>query len=462
MDRITLENYRCFRERQSARLAPLTLLVGENSTGKTSFMAMVRALWDVAYSSRIPDFREQPYDLGSFNDIAHYRGAKASRANEIRASFDSYAAYPRAKNYPHTKKTAWNLHKFCVRLQERKADPVPVMRILSNKRRETRIEHRGWTGESHNVHFSTPNGNWGWRPEEDYGNWRGDDSSIHPLWSFIYDAERHTQFDVISGKDLPGEKDFELLRRMAIVHRIPYISSGLSGSNKFRPYSSAPIRSKPHRIYHPSRPIEDPEGNRIPMYLADIHSQGGKEWERLKGALTEFGKTSGLFDEIIIRSFETDEGSDPFQLQVRESGSPKDSYPRNLIDVGYGVSQVLPVIVQLLRDDGPPMFLLQQPEVHLHPRAQAALGSLFCKIASAGRPLIIETHSDYILDRVRLDVRDKETKLQPSDVSILFFERQDLDVQIHSIRIDEMGNILDAPQSYRQFFMDETKRDLRL
>ena len=52
------------------------------------------------------------------------------------------------------------------------------------------------------------------------------------------------------------------------------------------------------------------------------------------------------------------------------------------------------------------MFLLQQPEVHLHPQAQAALGTLFCQVAAGGRQLIIETHSDYIIDRVRMDVRD--------------------------------------------------------
>ena len=47
---------------------------------------------------------------------------------------------------------------------------------------------------------------------------------------------------------------------------------------------------------------------------------------------------------------------------------------RNLIDVGYGVSQALPVLTELLREDCSPVFLLQQPEVHLHPSAQAALG----------------------------------------------------------------------------------------
>ena len=48
MDQITLSDFRCFRERQTARLAPLTLLVGENSTGKTSFLALIHALWDLA------------------------------------------------------------------------------------------------------------------------------------------------------------------------------------------------------------------------------------------------------------------------------------------------------------------------------------------------------------------------------------------------------------------------------
>ena len=59
-----------------------------------------------------------------------------------------------------------------------------------------------------------------------------------------------------------------------------------------------------------------------------------------------------------------------------------------------------------------------------------------------------------------MDVRDTETKLKPEDVSILFFERGDLDVQIHSLRLDQEGNVLDAPDGYRKFFMEETARSL--
>ena len=132
------------------------------------------------------------------------------------------------------------------------------------------------------------------------------------------------------------------------------------------------------------------------------------------------------------------------------------------MDMGFGISQVLPVLAALFRANGPPTFLLQQPELHLHPSAQAALGSLFCRTAEAGRQLIIETHSEYIIDRVRMDIRDRQTDLKPSDVSILFFERSNLDVRIHSLRFDEQGNVLGAPDGYGQFFMDEARRSVGL
>ena len=228
-----------------------------------------------------------------------------------------------------------------------------------------------------------------------------------------------------------------------------------------RPFASAPIRSRPRRTYDPTRPSRDPEGEYIPTYIASISHRDKREWERLKDDLEAFGRESGLYDEIAIKLLGRTEGS-PFQVQIRKSSRKRKGTKRNLIDVGYGVSQALPLLAELLRKDAPRMFLLQQPEVHLHPSAQAALGSLFCSIAGPERQLIVETHSDYILDRVRMDVRDKKTDLKPEDVSILFFEPGELDVKIHSIRLDEQGNVLDAPEGYRDFFMAETRRSIGL
>ena len=75
--------------------------------------------------------------------------------------------------------------------------------------------------------------------------------------------------------------------------------------------------------------------------------------------------------------------------------------------------------------------------------AQSALGSLFCRSARQYRQLVVETHSDHLLDRVRMDIRDRATTLQPEDVSVLFFERDRLGVRIHSLRIDGEGNVLE-------------------
>ena len=197
------------------------------------------------------------------------------------------------------------------------------------------------------------------------------------------------------------------------------------------------------------------------MYLSTAFFDDKKSWEALKDDLEGFGREAGLFDEISVRPLGR-RGSEPFQVHVRKYGPRAKGPMRNLIDVGYGVSQVLPILTELFRDNQTSMFLLQQPEVHLHPSAQAALGSLFCRIAGRNRQLVVETHSDHLIDRVRMDVRDGTTKLTPDDVSILFFERGDLDVQIHSLRLDAEGNVLGAPPRYRRFFMEETRRSLRL
>ena len=226
------------------------------------------------------------------------------------------------------------------------------------------------------------------------------------------------------------------------------------------PFAGAPVRSKPHRTYDPARVTYDPEGDYVPMYLAELHSENAEAWAELKAGLESFGSAAGLFDEISIRPL--GKKGEPFQVQVRKySGSAKGPW-RNLIDVGYGVSQALPVVTELFRPDANAreMFLLQQPEVHLHPSAQAALGSLFCAVAGPQRQIIVETHSDHLLDRVRMDIRDGVSNLKPEDVSILFFERGNLDVRIHSLQVDEQGNVLNAPESYRRFFMEEVNRSL--
>lgn len=100
---------------------------------------------------------------------------------------------------------------------------------------------------------------------------------------------------------------------------------------------------------------------------------------------------------------------------------------------------------------------MQQPEVHLHPRGQAELASLLIEsFRKLGNRFLIETHSDYIVDRVRICVREGTVKAD--DMSILYFEPKGNAVAIHSMTLDDHGNLQDAPAGYRDFFAKETDR----
>ena len=428
MKRIWLENYRCFRERQEARLAPLTLLVGDNSTGKTSFLAMIRALWDVACRDRVPNFKEEPYDLGSFDEIAHFRGGRGGRATSFAAGFQTA---PRLRPGTRGRKEVGNWR---VEFSKQGTAPLPAKRRVANQKGNLWMEHEHQHDKS-KVRFGTPRREW----ECDAPRVTMEGDQLMPM-SMLW---RLTEEQM-------AEKDERAVRKL--------VRSTMLWSLPQPLYAGAPVRSKPHRTYDPALVARDPEGDYIPMFLANQYFKGEEHWHDLLEALQFFGKDAGLFDEFTVKPL--GKQSDPFQLQIRRFDGPAKGPRRNLIDVGYGVSQVLPIVTELLRQDAPDMFLLQQPEVHLHPRAQAALGSLFCRVASWDRQLVVETHSDHLLDRVRMDVRDGAGALKPEDVSILYFERGSLDVRIHSIRIDEEGNVRDAPRGYRQFFMDEVRRSL--
>ena len=437
-----LRDFRCFREQQTARLAPLTLLVGENSTGKTSFLAAVRAMLEVGSYHEAPDFRAPPYDLGSFREIAHRQPPSGNRggADSFGLGF-KYAGEEEAISVDATftlgDGAAPTLSTVCW-----SADDVWVR------------EHREPDAIYTNMGCSS--GAWSLPSLRD------------PDRRYLYGGDAHA-FDRLlrtgvgsgttgelnplqgSGGVLPSEHDHIKLFRL-FVENNAFASGALAG---------APIRSSPLRTYHPGRLVQHPQGLSIPAYLANMHARNPDEWQKMKNDLEEFGRTSGLFDEIFVRRLGRHE-YEPFQLEVRKWGRRRKGARRNLIDVGYGVSQVLPLLVEILYPNGSPLLLLQQPEVHLHPSAQAALASLFCTIAASGRQFIVETHSEYIVDRVRMDIRDKATSLKPEDISVLFFERTDLDVHIHSLRFDEQGNLLDAPEGYGQFFMNETRRSIGL
>ena len=445
MDSITVENFRCFQECQTAKLAPLTLLVGENSTGKTSFLALIRALWDVAYAEMVPNFREPPYDLGSFREIASFPSTQGADQNSFAAGFRLASI---GENRARDLNGGNTEFKFDATFRNFAGAPYPT------KRRSQYGD--AWIECSRHGH--DPEGIVKHGFGQETASFKvGDQSKIfegrlYPFYLAIHKIER----DLVNVFQNQGD-----------MNSLAYILGRISGEANYfdggesRPFASSPTRSIPLRTYDPVMLSRNPEGEHVPTFLALAAMSGGAEWQELRNEMVAFGRNSGLFDDLRIEQLGKIAGR-PFQIQVRKRNNRTKGTYRNIVDMGYGVSQALPILTELLRPDGPSMFLLQQPEIHLHPSAQAALGTLFCSVAASGKQIIVETHSDHLIDRVRMDVRDRSTNLASENVSILFFQKDDSAVRIHSIAIDELGNIDGAPPNYRQFFMDEINRSIGL
>ena len=453
MNNVTIENFRCFGDKQTVPLAPLTLLVGANSTGKTSFMALIRAMWDVAFRNTVPNFMEEPYNLGSFQDIAHREGISGGQSVEFVAGFE-HSSF-RAEYQPFS---------FSAVFENRTGTPFPTKRTISHGGLAFEV-YLDTEGE-HNLELRWDGGSVHYRPDSGHSSRYSDGAVLLPVAiafldathadqpaTLMKDAEELVVRRPVNREDLP-----DLLPLQRVI-----FAFWDQDERQSRPFASAPIRSRPRRTYDPIRVTQDPEGEYIPSYLASLSRRRSTEWNKIKSALEAFGQGSGLFEEISVRSFGDTDG-DPFQIMVRLPGDASEMHLRNLVDVGYGVSQSLPVLTELLSDNALSTYLLQQPEVHLHPTAQAALGGLFCNIAAKGVQMVVETHSDYLLDRIRMDVRDGkgDPPLRPEDVSILYFERFGASVRIYPIWIDENGNVRDAPNSYGEFFMSESRRSIGL
>lgn len=125
------------------------------------------------------------------------------------------------------------------------------------------------------------------------------------------------------------------------------------------------------------------------------------------------------------------------------------------VHVGFGLTQVLPLIIAVLAADEEDILLIENPEVHLHPAGQALMGEFLAEAANAGIQIIIETHSDHILNGIRRAV--KAGKIKPEDSFFHFFKpRNEKEAQVISPQIDHNGNIDFWPNG----FFDQFDKDL--
>jgi AAA ATPase domain len=413
---IFLESFRCFVRPQWIPLAPLTILVGENSSGKSAFLAATSiALGEPGFPVG-PEFNRAPYNLGTFEKIATFKGAGSGPASTFAIGHSTRKGASGIARYGDEHGNAV-IRNFFAEAAEGSLDADFV---TGTARISRQIREEGSNDAA-----------------EVLGTFDAAEARRHPNLLRYYfrspfgDTRRMSE----------TQKEFAL-----IADRILFRSV----RRHQRVVSLAPVRSKPRRTYDEMSETDSPEGEHVPFVIAKLlkKERSSHDSKSVRRALQRFGLESGLYREIGIRTYGKSL-SEPFQIEVKLIGAPA-----NLIDVGYGVSQSLPIIVQSSLASAGQIVLMQQPEVHLHPRAQAALGSFFVDmVAKSSRTFVIETHSDYLLDRIRQEVA--ANRIEADKVLVLFFDKPRRETTVYPIRLDAQGNVLDVPPSYREFFFQE-------
>ena len=437
---ILLEDVRSLQGRHEIPLRPLTIVVGENSSGKSTILGAVAAL---SNSERFPGqagFNTPPFSFGGFSEIASMRRGGQARSFGIGYILDTNA-HPEGGF-------------LSVLARYRDDSGRPVIASLDVETRSTSLHLKHFMS-SGNVKLSV---SYEVRPSDAEVarrtfHHRGSpplplsELTIDSLFAFVVGMVRQKEAEKSLHRG-ERQRDVGAQSPLALFEAArPLLTVGRDGAAAWGTVKSlAPVRTKPQRTYDVTDDLYTPEGEHIPYRL-----RGEARRSKVLASLDDFGVASGLFDFIRIKRLGS-QSSSPFQVLVGLAGEPV-----NLANVGYGVSQSLPVITETLLTKERSTLLVQQPEVHLHPRAQAALGTFFTRAAASGvSRIIIETHSDYLLDRVRQEVA--AGTIAPHDVAILFTERSGLNATVHQIELDKTGNVLGAPPSYRAFFVDEELR----
>ena len=430
--KLFLENVRSFEAWHEIPIAPATVLLGENSAGKSTLLGMLAVVHHEGFPSNGNFFNQFPFEFGGYKTLAHSK--KGVTHFSVGLQTTVMTPFRQKSNQKQGQEVSAG-----VIAAFRENDGLPVLCHVF-----------AWLGDSAITFCEKEYEHLDRKEQVTFAGTMKIDSIVlrepNPQGLAMSQLRRLT-FEKREKESESRDKDRRELEEVAFLMHMVTSGGFLRWSNKSA-MAFAPMRSRPKRTYDQLSDEFSPEGDHVPLLLARATDPNNRQAKELHDALRDFGKYSEMFTDVGVKQLGRGSG-DPFQVQVKTGARNT-----NLMDVGYGVSQILPLIVDAQRANSKTVLLLQQPEVHLHPKAQAALGSMIKDwVSKSKKTVVVETHSDYLVDRLRLEV--KRGHLGENDVKIFFLEKNGIQTKLYLLTVDAEGNVLNAPDSYRDFFLRE-------
>lgn len=434
IESLTLDNFKSWRHVGPMRLAPLTGLFGTNSSGKTSLMQFLLMLKQTAESpdrNLVLDLGDARsfVELGTFRDVVHQHDL----ANALQWQITWRLREPMSVVDPAARRSA------------------PLEGDAIEYAASVRWEKNGSSASGRmtvaSLAYQLAGAEFGMRP---VANHPGEYELFSRHGRFAFKRVKGRAWNLPQPAKCYGFPD----QVRAYFQNAAFLSDFELAFEKLTAglFYLGPLREYPKREYTwgGSQPTDvGRRGERVVEALLASRDQGvlysfgkGKKRKALDEVVAMWLKDLGLIDSFEVRPIVP--GGKLFQVWVRRQPGAQEVL---LTDVGFGVSQILPVIALCYYAPEGSTLLLEQPEIHLHPGVQAGLADVLIEAVKARNvQIIVESHSEHLLRR--LQRRIAEEKLAPADTA-LYFCAVDAGVShLTELKVDLYGNIENWPEGF--------------
>jgi len=436
---LRIRNFKAWKDTGPIRLAPLTVIFGANSAGKSSLGHLLLTLQQTARSTD----RKRALHLGDSSSLI-----------DLGTFTDCLYGHDLAQ--PLSFELGWQLPKA---LEIR--DPlVPAARYVGNTMRldVELLANKNAQPEVHSMSYGL----------------LGESSTVLDVRlrrdanrKFSLESDRYA-FKMADGRRWPLEEP-EKFYRLSDVSVARYKNAGFMADFALATEAMldslsylGPLRNHPQRIYQWSGDTPSsvgPTGEQSVAAILAAQNDGrqlNRGPRRAKQGFAEFiagwMKDLGVIYDFSVRPVA--EGRKEYEVLIKSSAKAPDV---KITDVGFGVSQVLPALVQAFYCPPRSSVWMEQPEIHLHPQVQAELADVFISAIQARQDsverhvqLIVESHSEHFLNR--LQRRVAEGVLTPEDVAVYFCRRSTGGAELEPLELNLFGDIENWPPN---FFGDE-------
>ena len=288
---------------------------------------------------------------------------------------------------------------------------------------------------------------------------RDDDKYAFELSDSFYDPNNEHEDSVNSGRADENEEEDDSVEPPSSCYRLPYNMLPLRSAQSMRVapflfnfefeslmntlYYLGPLRQYPRRYYQwtgdMKSQVSEPDGADTIRTLVSSE----RDDKSLQKDVAEWLSRLELVQALKVKS--TDRNRRFYEVTVEVDGVES-----ALVDVGFGVSQVLPVVTLLFSAPSGSTVLLEQPELHLHPNAQSLLADLLLHVAEKRElQLIVESHSEHILRRMQRRMAEAEPEFAtPENIKAYFCEPGNGGSTITEVKVDRFGQISNWPEKF--------------